>query len=426
MKKQLLTGALMLAGIMTLTPNVAEAKSAMDDCLELVWMNTGVSATKNFQNDCRQATVINGKFYIQNHTTSKIEIWDETGKTGELASGPGTNITRDEKGNILVRIGTFPNGAAKGKNELRIIPADGSAAIDMPIDKITTGRADFWGHVSGDVMSATGGVLYTGTQWQPGMIEIPFVNGKQDAANTYNYGYKNPLGVGGQFSTTSLVSVFSCDPDAVSLLSPLKGATNDNSIQRLEMDADDNWVHVGYYITPRHNSCAGFFIFKMGEQKFIVYSTGGNLADGFSVAKLATKDTNVKEDTDEAVRVGTKYAEMKEDNSDVMYSGNAFYSNHFYVEVESEKIAYIYQYYPNGYIAKYKFTAPAGSGVEEVAAAKAVVAGGNGEITVNGAETVEVYSVNGVLVSKNEANVQCAPGIYLVKADNEVVKVLVK
>ena len=415
----------MLAGIMTLS-NVAEAKSAMDDCLELEWMNTGVSATATFQTDCRQATVVNGKFYIQNHTTGKIEVWDETGKTSEIASGLGTNITRDEAGNILVRVGVFPNGAAKGKNEVKIIPADGSAAIEQPIEKITPGRVDFWGHVAGDVMSEKGGIMYTGTQWQPGMIEIPFIKGKQDVNNTYNYAYKNPLGVGGQFSTTSLVSTFSCDPDAVSLLSPLKGKTNDNSIQRLELDEDGNWVHVAYYKTPRHNSCAGFFIFQMGTQKFIVYSTGSNLADGFSVSKLATTETNVKADTDEAVRVGTKYAEMKEDNSDVMYTGNAFYGNHFYVEVESEKIAHIYKYYPNGYIAKYKFTAPAESGVDEVEEAKAVVAGGNGEITVTGAENIEVYSVNGVLVSKNEANVQVAPGIYLVKTDNNVAKVLVK
>lgn len=425
MKKQLLTGALMLAGVMTLT-NSAEAKSAMDDCLELVWMNTGVSATTNFQTDCRQATVVNGKFYIQNHTAGKIEIWDETGKTGELESGLGTNITRDDKGNILVRVGVFPNGAVEGKNEVRIIPANGDAAIDQPIAKITTGRADFWGHVAGDVMSETGGIMYTGTQWQPGMIEIPFIKGKQDVNNTYNYGYKNPFGIGGQFSTTSLVSSFSCDPDAVSLLSPFKDKTNDNSIQRLELDNDGNWVHKAYYITPRHNSCAGFFIFKMGEQKYIVYSTGANHADGFSIAKLATKESSAKEDSDEAVRVGTKYAEMKEDGSDAMYSGNAFYGNHFFVEVESEKIAYIYQYYPNGYIAKYKFTDPTQSGVEEVAEAKAVVTGGNGEINVTGAENIEIYSVNGVLVSKNEANVQVAPGIYLVKTDNNVAKVLVK
>ena len=82
---------------------------------------------------------------------------------------------------------------------------------------------------------------------------------------------------------------------------------------------------------------------------------------------------------------------------------------------------------PGAYIAQFKFTAPA-AGVEGVDAAPAAkVYGGDGKIIVSGdAESIEVYNVGGVLVSENDANVECAPGMYLVKVDGNVTKVVVK
>ena len=47
----------------------------------------------------------------------------------------------------------------------------------------------------------------------------------------------------------------------------------------------------------------------------------------------------------------TKYAESKEDGSDVLYKNNAFYGNHLNVEPASDNSVYIYQYVPNAYIA---------------------------------------------------------------------------
>lgn len=48
-----------------------------------------------------------------------------------------------------------------------------------------------------------------------------------------------------------------------------------------------------------------------------------------------------------------------------MYTNNAFYGNHLTAEAVSETEAYIYQYYPNGYIAKYSFTVGTDTGVEK-------------------------------------------------------------
>ena len=110
-----------------------------------------------------------------------------------------------------------------------------------------------------------------------------------------------------------------------------------------------------------------------------------------------------------------------------MYVGNAFYGNHLSAEAISETQAYIYQYFPSGYIAKYLFTVDGGTGVTKVEAAKATIIGGRGEITIEGEPTfIEVYTIGGILISRNEHNVKCIPGTYIVKTDNNVTKVMVK
>lgn len=96
--------------------------------------------------------------------------------------------------------------------------------------------------------------------------------------------------------------------------------------------------------------------FSTNGKKYIVYSSGSNNADGFTVAKLQVKATPANEDADKDVRVSTKYAESKEDGSDVLYKNNAFYGNHLNVEPASDNSVYIYQYVPNAYIAKYEPT----------------------------------------------------------------------
>lgn len=424
MKKQLLTAAIMLTGMFALTPSIVDAKSSMDKNLKVVWMNTDVVPLVD---NARQGFGKDGKFYLQNKATKMIEVWDETGKIREIPSGGGTNITFDDAGNILVRIGTFPNAFDKNINELRIIPADGSAAIDVTLSGITAGRADFWGHVSGNVLDKeTGGILYMGTQWYPQLIEIPIIDGKQDVANTYTYTYTSPFGVSGNFATTAITSCWEGRED-VSILSPFAGKTNCNSIQKLTLDEDGNWVHDSYYITPRHNVCAGFYIFKLGGQDYIVYPSGDSNTDGFTVSRLATKATSEVEDSDEDVRIATKYAEQKDDGTAITYAKNTFYGNHLTAEAISETQAYIYQFIPNGYIAKYELTVEKGVGVKDTEVANPVVIGGTGEITIKGEPaSIEVYTISGILISRNEHNVKCIPGTYIVKTDNNATKVMVK
>ena len=435
MKKSLLFGAVALAGTFALS-----AQPAMDDCLGLVWMNEGVQSLGT--NVGRQGFGRDGKFYIQNHTTQKLEIWDNTGKTDEINTGKGTNVSFDDAGNIIVRAATsvasFDIHNSDGTDQLTFISSDLSDVKTVEVSKQSTGRHDFYGHTRGDIFSEDGAFLYTAGIWNPSIVETYFVNGEQDVENSYIYDYYiSPLSIDGNFTTTGLISAWE-DYDFIAILSPLGNTTGQskpgvvrttdcNSIEKFVLDEDMNWSRDSYFITPRHNGCTGFYIFTVGGQDYIVYSSGDNFLDGFSIAKLATKDTYEVEDSDMDYLVATKYSESNLDGTYKYDGANGIYGNHFSVDVISDTEAYIYQYMPGAYIAQFKFTAPAG-GVEGVDAAPAAkVYGGDGKIIVSGdAESIEVYNVGGVLVSENDANVECAPGMYLVKVDGNVTKVVVK
>lgn len=54
-----------------------------------------------------------------------------------------------------------------------------------------------------------------------------------------------------------------------------------------------------------------------------------------------------------------------------------------------------------------------------------VIAAANGEIVVDGAQSVAVYTASGALVS-TDARTRVAAGLYIVRADNVVKKVIVK
>ena len=110
MKRNLLFGAALFIGAAALCPVANAADGAMDGILKLLWKNTAIATGKNY---CRQGTAVDGKIYLNSWGTGKVEVWDETGKVAELETGvaqSGTNITRDDAGNIILRTGTFPGG----------------------------------------------------------------------------------------------------------------------------------------------------------------------------------------------------------------------------------------------------------------------------------------------------------------------------
>ncbi|MEG1766178.1 MAG: DUF4855 domain-containing protein [Muribaculaceae bacterium] len=56
-----------------------------------------------------------------------------------------------------------------------------------------------------------------------------------------------------------------------------------------------------------------------------------------------------------------------------------------------------------------------------------IVVGGIGMIYVSGtAKSIQVYTINGTLISENNKSTQCSPGIYIVRVDGETTKVIVQ
>ena len=68
---------------------------------------------------------------------------------------------------------------------------------------------------------------------------------------------------------------------------------------------------------------------------------------------------------------------------------------------------------------------PVTDSVEALDGASVSIVGGEGEIRVEGAGEVAVYTTGGALVSR-EAVATVPAGLYIVKADSQVVKVMVK
>lgn len=73
-----------------------------------------------------------------------------------------------------------------------------------------------------------------------------------------------------------------------------------------------------------------------------------------------------------------------------------------------------------------EFTATPLGSVESVATDGVSVVGKRGEIEVAGAADVKVYTLGGALISEGEANAKVPAGLYIVKADGKVKKVVVK
>lgn len=389
--------------------------------LELVWMNPNVAS---LHTSARQGFGMNDKFYLQNKDTKKIEVWNATGKIEEIESGAGTNITFDDANNIIVRVGTFNTNYINSRDEMKIISQDRKTVKTLPLAGIEKGRLDFWGHVEGNVLDAKeGGKLYMAVVSSGSLLkEIPIKDGKQDIANTNTHPYIVVPGLK-TATTTSLVS--SWKGGEIALLNPYNDLTDCNSIEKLVYDEFGTLVHDSYFITPQHNSCTGYYIFEAGGRKYIVYSAGETKADGFAIARLATKDTHKIELPDNNYLEAVKNPVKKADGS--LYTGNAFYSNHFSVEKIDDTSVYIYQYCPNAYIAKYRFTVPQSS-VENIIFEdeNRIKVVGKDIIIEGDCKDVTVYDLNGSIISKNVNKISVKNGIYLVKFPNFVKKVLVR
>lgn len=114
------------------------------------------------QNDLRFGTGYNGKVYTVDKKNKKLVVISPDGvNTVDLSAySPGTGITVDQAGNLLINQ-SFPN-AASG-SEFIIVPADGSEIKQLTLtypEGIKAARTDQFGRIVGNILSEEGGAWY--------------------------------------------------------------------------------------------------------------------------------------------------------------------------------------------------------------------------------------------------------------------------
>ena len=113
------------------------------------------------------------------------------------------------------------------------------------------------------------------------------------------------------------------------------------------------------------------------------------------------------------------------DGDAVVLTGNPGHGNDLTLFAEGDVASVILTVAKDGDNWTVKAATGKTSSVAGVDAAGVVIAAANGEIVVDGAQSVAVYTAAGALVS-TDARTRVAAGLYIVRADNVVKKVIVK
>ena len=113
------------------------------------------------------------------------------------------------------------------------------------------------------------------------------------------------------------------------------------------------------------------------------------------------------------------------DGDAVVLTGNPGHGNDLILIAEGDVASVILTVAKDGDNWTVKAATGKTSSVAGVDAAGVVIAATNGEIVVDGAQSVAVYTTAGALVS-TDARTRVAAGLYIVRADNVVKKVIVK
>ena len=113
------------------------------------------------------------------------------------------------------------------------------------------------------------------------------------------------------------------------------------------------------------------------------------------------------------------------DGDAVVLTGNPGYGNDLTLIAEGDVASVILTVAKDGDNWTVKAATGKTSSVAGVDVAGVVIAAANGEIVVDGAQSVAVYTAAGALVS-TDARTRVAAGLYIVRADNVVKKVIVK
>lgn len=340
----------------------------------------------------RWATAFDGKIYVNDHSASKLYYWIEGGLTDTgISSAGGTAITSDDAGNIIVSTSMY----AGGNTAMKILPANGSAMQDLSITMpsgVTAAQMQYLGKASGNIMG-NGGALYLFPSGATSVAKITFKNGVQESAEA--------------------IAVGTVTADGQSFALPLSDDYTSNDVA-VRVRGQKHFFHndgTSFVAYPNNGitTTQGGTIFKLADVYYAVEPIGTAYRDGFQVVDLTNN-----------IIVATHTEEL----TSTAVSPNA---NCIIAEVNTDKTVNIYQYVPGQLATMYTFEVKALTDVDNIEKEGAVVIAREGYIEIIGeAKSIEVFDIQGILISQDETNVECESGVYLVRVDGKVTKVVVK
>lgn len=300
----------------------------------------------------RQGFGQNNQFFIQNKDLEgdgKIVIYDQNGFVRDFhESGYGSNFTKDEAGNFIVRVTEYYYEFDED-DELMLIKADGSESriVTLP-EGCFNERCDYFGFVDGDIFSAEGGKLFLPVTNEAYCYVIVFKNG--EIAETHE--------VVRDFIFSGDPELYFSSEDYVSVWRDAKGQKHYLLIHRSEKPVDmildeTNWTITSTTINtwsyPRYGTSDGTNAFSFNGKNYIMFSTLPNWNDGFVIAELGTNTDGTLDGTVNVV------AQHVNDYKTPLGQNDSPVCNWLNWEPRDSKSIYVYQYFPGFYMARYIF-----------------------------------------------------------------------
>ena len=339
--------------------------------------------------ESRWASGKDGKIYVNDWKNSILYYYTKSGKTKVAASAAGTAIAHDDAGNIVVGTTIYTNSAVSFK----ILPAGKTTFQDLAVtlpDGMTTNQMQYLGHIVGDIMSSSGGVMFLFPNTSTSVAKIHIANGVQKSNKKIDIGVLTA--------------------DAQSIVVPLENNMGSDAIAVRVRANNHFYYHNGTEFVPYANNSInktqGGTLFTLNETLYAVEPIGTNYVDGFQVVDI----TNNKILATHAAQFATQAA-----------APNA---NCITAEIVGDYEARLYQYVPGQIAAQYTFKLTTSTGVEDVVTEKANmnIYVSNSTLYINGVEVenLTIYNMSGTLVANKDKVQQCElnllnRGIYIVR-----------
>ena len=351
------------------------------------WAVTSNILTAN--TNSRWAAGKGGKIYVNDMANSKLYYYTKSGRTEVCASATGSAIAMDDAGNIVINTTIYTAAATSFK----ILPAGKTAFQDLTVtlpDGVTTNQMQYLGHIVGDIMSETGGVMFLFPKDATSVAKIYIKKGTQASSKKIDIGVVTA--------------------DAQSIVIPLEKNVGSDAIAVRVRANNHFYYHNGSgfvaYANNGINKTQGGTLFTLNETLYAVEPIGTNYVDGFQVVDI----TNNK-------IVATHTAQF----STQACAPNA---NCITAEIVGDYEARIYQYVPGQMAAQYTFKLTTTTDVEEVVAEKASmnIAVRNNTLYIGGVEVenLAIFGISGIMVA-NEMGIDqydlsgLNNGVYIVR-----------